>query len=202
MKTYIENFIIDQSAKGLNLSYSRSVKDSIFIAFSIIWILVCFTVSIYLLFRISTSEFSWIEFIICVIFSFAGVIQLDRIYSSLKKPSKNILIWNRGDEHLTLKNSTNRTQIAISKLRGIEYQMITSIIKPDGQPIETYYIEADFVLNNGSREEIFKMELSRLITFQDPKYKEELKYKAKELITIIGDSINVLIKWKGERRVN
>jgi hypothetical protein len=201
MKTNIENYIIDVSTGNFSLSYSRSIKNVLTLAFFVISTLVCLSVSIFLVYLIAKEGFNWVYLIISALFGFVGIIQMDKSYASLKTPSKNILIWNKNQNYLTLRNHEKKAEIKLSDLNVIEYQMQSNTITLDGRPKNRFWIVVTLVLRGGLRESLIQMDLVRIITFENPKYKTELKKSAKNLTSLIAKQLNIEARWKGEKKI-
>jgi hypothetical protein len=150
---------------------------------------------------IAKEGFNWVYLIISALFGFVGIIQMDKSYASLKTPSKNILIWNKNQNYLTLRNHEKKAEIKLSDLNVIEYQMQSNTITLDGRPKNRFWIVVTLVLRGGLRESLIQMDLVRIITFENPKYKTELKKSAKNLTSLIAKQLNIEARWKGEKKI-
>lgn len=198
----IENLELVTSDRKLSLSYFISLRQQLTRLFQVASSIVCLAATAYLSYKIVAEGFQWIYLIISVVFGFTGFIQSAKVITFLKRPVNHLLLWKKDEDFLTLRNQHKQLDIALEQLKVIEYQLMSDTVTVDANPKNRFWITARLALKNGSKEHLFDMETTTLLTYDNLNQKTTLRKSAKQLTGLVGKELGIECRWKGEKRAS
>lgn len=164
--------------------------------FYIVTAVVTLAIGGYLIIKMISNDFQWIYLLFTLLLLLTSAIQTIKAYASIKTPTKNILVWNKNEDYLVLRNLENTHKIKLDALNVIEYQLQSDTVKMLDKRIKRSWINVDLVLKGGNKEHLFVVNLVRAI--KHPHNENELVSSAKELTTTIAKHLHIEARKKSK----
>jgi hypothetical protein len=196
------NYNIESNESLVRLNYLRTSKDTFDFFLLALFGIGSLFISCFLLFHTLTTEFSWINLIVILIFGLTGVVKVLELISRLSEPTNGIICIDKKSNYIQIKKPHFRKEnILKSDIHRIEYFLHTDYVRYSSNTVSSikkrYWIEVHLLIKNERKIKLFNINSSQILDIDNERTKRELLKIAKPLLIKISTEFEISNIYKG-----
>lgn len=204
MKQSISYFEFYEKDGISKLSYKRTFKDWFDILSSLLIALLCLSVVIFLMVKLS-EELDWFYIFIIGVFGFIAFLKFSYTIGRLLEPTKEFIEIDKDKNVVNIRiTPLKKIALKISELSLISYHLNSDTVTysdPDSATVikNRFWIEVDLLTKNKEVIKVLKINPSDFFQRKDNETREELLSRSKILVQKLSNELGVKSKYKNFR---